>query len=89
MTEPGGETRPMAKWLWIILIILLFILAILWFADPFGKTADVEPAPPQPPSTEWTEAPEGKGVDVTLPETRLKEGAAEPDKGGESPADQD
>ncbi len=61
---------------WAIVIALLIIAGVLTlFGDVFsGKEVPAEE--PQPPSTEWTTAPEG-GVEVDLPETPMR--AAEPE----------
>lgn len=58
-------------WLWVALLCLLFFLVIAWFADPIGYADEVRPARAAS-SIEWTVAPEGPAVPVTLPQVRVK-----------------
>ncbi|NVE96001.1 hypothetical protein [Altererythrobacter lutimaris] len=61
---------------WAIVIALLIIAGVwAFFGDAFSGS-EVPAEEPQPPSTEWTTAPEG-GVEVDLPETPMR--AAEPE----------
>ena len=71
MTDPtpGGKTN--SKWLWILILALLFILLLAWFRDPLGDVEEAPPAAQETPSDEWTTAPEEPGVPVTLPTTDL------------------
>jgi len=75
VSDPVSDVRPARKWLWVIVLILLFVLVIGWFANPLGTGTIVEPAvvPAEPvaPSTDLTPAPEGSAVPVTLPETPM------------------
>ena len=72
MTDPVRDSKPAGTWFWTIVLILLAIGAIFWFAEPLGEPAKVETAEPAAQSTEWAPAPEGEAVPMTLPETKLK-----------------
>jgi hypothetical protein len=74
-------------WLWVALLCLFFFLVIAWFADPLGYADQARPARAAS-STEWTVAPEGPAVPVTLPQVRVKasQAAAEqPRTGADKP----
>lgn len=68
---PGGETSTSSKWLWMSVIVLLFLVLLFWFLDPLGNADNAQPA--STPVSGWTAAPEGRGVEVNLPESRLKQ----------------
>ena len=56
---------------WIILLVLLLVLGTLvMFRDVLTGSERVS-QDPEPPSTEWTTAPEG-GVEVDLPDTPMR-----------------
>lgn len=72
MKPSPAKSRFDGKSLWIVLLIALLVVTIGWFADPLGKI-EGSPAPqPVADPTEWTVAPSGPAVDVTLPQTILK-----------------
>jgi hypothetical protein len=72
MNDPVHETRSTGKWLWPVVVILIVIGALFWFAKPLGEPEKVGTAEPVAQSTEWTEVPAGPAVPVTLPTTPLK-----------------
>lgn len=78
MTDPVGDGRAKGKWLWMTVLVLVAAAAAFWLAGPLGEPAKVEPAKPQPQSTEWAPVPEGSAVPVTLPTTALKSVVEEP-----------
>ncbi|MGB3472451.1 MAG: hypothetical protein WBA51_16675 [Erythrobacter sp.] len=56
---------------WLIVILLLIIAGgLVLFTDVISGSRTPE-REPEPPSTEWTTAPEG-GVEVDLPETAMR-----------------
>lgn len=69
---------------WVIIITLLIILGVLvLFRDVLMGTE--QPAQEsEPPSTEWTTAPEG-GVEVDLPDTPIR--AVEPEDEAQAETD--
>jgi len=72
--------------LWAVILILLLVLVIGWFADPFGKEVEQgATTEPTQTSTDWAEQPTDAAVDVTLPDTTMTNAPAEP-AGEASPA---
>ena len=72
MTKPTPSSRSSSKWFWILALLALFILTIVWFANPLGKVEQAPPPETAAQSTEWAPAPDGPAVDVRLPETPMK-----------------
>lgn len=64
-------------WLWVALLTAMFMLVVAWFTDPLGYAEQAKPARNMA-STEWTVAPDGPAVPVTLPQVRLKPAGDEP-----------
>lgn len=85
MTDPDSGGKPTGRLLWAVILILLLVLVIGWFANPFGKVEQGQQAGPQQMSTDWAEEPTGEAVDVTLPKTEITNAPAEP-AAGASPA---
>lgn len=71
MSDPVRETKTAGKWLWPVVVTLLVIGALFWFAKPLGEPEKVGTAKPAAQSTEWAEEPKGPAVPVTLPTTPL------------------
>jgi hypothetical protein len=67
MTDPDRDKMPASNWFWIITLILLFVVAIMWFLNPFGSMKGVVPATP----TGWAPAAQSSAVPVTLPTTPM------------------
>ena len=66
MADPAA-TGP-AKWLWIIVILLLLVVLGVWLMKPSGDGNDVVVATqPAAQSTEWAEGPAAPKVPVELP----------------------
>ena len=72
MKTPTPSSRSSSKWFWILTLLVLFILTIVWFANPLGKVEQTPPPETAAQSTEWAPAPAGPAVDVKLPETPMK-----------------
>lgn len=88
MNDPVRDSKPVGKWLWTAVLILLAIGAIFWFAKPLGEPAKVETTKPVAQSTEWAPVPEGSAVPVTLPTIPLKN-VREEDRGKAREAEKD
>lgn len=67
----ASGNKPTISPFWAIVIVLLIIVgAVFFFTD--NMLQDQVPAGElEPPSTEWTTAPEG-GVEVDLPDTPIR-----------------
>jgi hypothetical protein len=66
MADPAA-TGP-AKWLWIIVILLLLVVLGVWLMKPSGDGDNVVVATqPAAQSTEWAEGPAAPKVPVELP----------------------
>lgn len=63
----GSKITPF----WATMIVILIGLGLLVLFSDFFTTRQQPEQEPQPPSTEWTTAPEG-GVEVDLPATPLE-----------------
>jgi len=70
--EPIGKSKVI-NWFWVTMVLAAFAVALMWFIwDPSaGRDRDV-PQGEAAASTEWTTAPEGEQVDVTLPDTPMR-----------------
>lgn len=72
MKRSPARFRFSTKVFWIAVLIALFVVTIVWFSNPLG-TIEVSHRPePVADPTEWTVAPSGPAVEVSLPETPLK-----------------
>lgn len=72
MEKPPSSPKASSKWFWILILLALFIVVVVWFANPLGKVEQPPPAQTVKQSTEWAPEPEGPAVEVNLPETPLK-----------------
>lgn len=57
--------------IWAIVIVLLVIVGGVFFFTDIMRQDQVPDRELEPPSTEWTTAPEG-GVEVDLPDTPMR-----------------
>lgn len=72
MKPAPAKSRSSARLFWIAALIALFVVTIVWFANPLGTIeGDRTPEPVADP-TEWTVAPSAPAVEVRLPETPVK-----------------
>lgn len=56
---------------WAIVIVLLLVVGAVFFFTDIMRQDPVPERELEPPSTEWTTAPEG-GVEVDLPDTPMR-----------------
>lgn len=72
MKPSTARFRFNARFFWVAILIALFVVTIVWFANPLGKIEGNRGPEPSAVSTEWTVAPSGPAVEVRLPDTPLK-----------------
>ena len=72
MKPSPARSRFSAMFFWIAVLVALFVVTIVWFANPLGTIEGSRRPETVADRTEWTVAPSGPAVEVTLPETPLK-----------------
>lgn len=82
----ADETKSKFSPFWVLVITLVIIAGVLVLVRDVLTTGEQPAQEPQPPSTEWTTAPEG-GVKVDLPDTPMR--AVEPEEEVEVDASSD
>ena len=71
MKPPTTKSRFNAKFFWVAILVLLFVLTVVWFIDPLGKMEESRRTEPFANPTEWAVKPTGPAVEVTLPTTAV------------------
>jgi hypothetical protein len=75
----GEQKQGLTRAFWPLVIGLLIVVGIIVVAMQMSAQREAAPTAVPTPSTNWTTAPE-EGVDVNLPETRLRR--VDPDEAG-------